>query len=191
MPQPLPVSGELHEWMVRLRRDFHRRPELSWQETHTAEAVCRELASMGIAHRGGVGGTGVVADVRAHLREAVPRIAAAVGQLHGAKVEVELVPGTPALINQPGITALAREAAVAVARRVTPLHTANMGGEDFAFYVERVEGCYVRFGARIPGREGFPAHSSRFDFDEEALAFGAAWFTEVAVRAGERVAAGL
>ena len=128
--------------------------------------------------------------VRAHLREAIDRIARSVGQLHGARVEVALEEGTPPLLNRPGPTALARRAAERVADRVEPLHTANMGGEDFAFYLERVPGCYVRFGARIPGREGFPAHSSRFDFDEAALATGAAWFAEVARIAGERLAAG-
>jgi len=71
--------------------------------------------------------------------------------------------------------------------RVQPLHTANMGGEDFAWYLERVAGAYVRFGARVDGREGFPAHSSGFDFDERALASGAAWFASVAALAGARL----
>jgi hippurate hydrolase len=59
-----------------------------------------------------------------------------------------------------------------------------MGGEDFSFYLERVPGCYVRFGAQAAGREGFPAHSSKFDFDEAALAVGAAYYHQVALTAG-------
>ena len=79
---------------------------------------------------------------------------------------------------------IARDAAIAVAgaKRVrSRLRSANMGGEDFAWYLEHLPGCYVRFGARVPGREGFPAHSSGFEFDEEALAYGAAWFHQVAI----------
>jgi metal-dependent amidase/aminoacylase/carboxypeptidase family protein len=71
--------------------------------------------------------------------------------------------------------------------RVKSLRTANMGGEDFSYYLEHVDGCYIRFGGQIPGLEGYPAHSSRFDFDERALATGAAWFAEVARMAGEHL----
>ena len=61
---------------------------------------------------------------------------------------------------------------------------ANMGGEDFGWYLPHVPGCYIRLGARLEGREGFPAHSSRFEFDEGVLAVGAAWFREIAHVAG-------
>ena len=38
--------------------------------------------------------------------------------------------------------------------------------------------------------EALPAHSSRFDFDERALAYGATWFREVALEAGRAVQKG-
>jgi hippurate hydrolase len=47
----------------------------------------------------------------------------------------------------------------------------------------------VRFGSQVPGRQGFPAHSSRFDFDEDALPTGAAFLAAVARKAGESVLA--
>ncbi len=121
-------------------------------------------------------------EVREQLRRAVGRIARSVGDLHGAAVTVELVAGTPPLHNRPVPTALAREAAASVvgSEAVVPLAFANMGGEDFAFFLDHVPGCYIRFGGQVSGHEGFPAHSSRFDFDEQALASGAAWFAEVA-----------
>jgi hippurate hydrolase len=127
--------------------------------------------------------------VRRHLHGAIERIARAIGQLHGAEVDVVIRRGMPAVINSPDMTDVARAAAVQVVgeERVQPLHTANMGGEDFAWYLERVAGAYVRFGARVDGREGFPAHSSGFDFDERALASGAAWYASVAALAGERL----
>jgi hippurate hydrolase len=81
---------------------------------------------------------------------------------------------------------IARRAAAAVVgeENAVPLHTPNMGGEDFAYYMEKIPGCYVRLGARAEGHEGFPAHSSRFDFDEEVLEIGARYFYEVARLAG-------
>ncbi len=123
---------------------------------------------------------------REHLKEAVVQVARGVADAHGARVEVSFRDGTPALINRGPMTALAREAALAVvgAERVGTLHTANMGGEDFAFFLERVPGCYIRYGAAFAGRETHPAHSSRFDFDEAALPVAASWLAEVARRAG-------
>ena len=50
--------------------------------------------------------------------------------------------------------------------------------------MEKIPGCYIRLGARAPGREGFPAHSSKFEFDEDVLPIGAKYFYEVAHLAG-------
>jgi hippurate hydrolase len=90
------------------------------------------------------------------------------------------------VVNDPAAADLARQAAETVVGRdrVAGMKTANMGGEDFSHYLEKVPGCYVRFGAQVPGRESFPAHSSKFDFDEQALAVGAAYFHAVARAAG-------
>lgn len=122
---------------------------------------------------------------RARLKASVERIARSVAATHGAAIEIELLEGTPPVVNPPAPTSLARQAAIEVvgAACVRPLETANMGGEDFAWYLERIPGAYVRFGAQ---REGLvaPAHSSRFDFDEGALAIGAAWYDRVARVAG-------
>ena len=125
------------------------------------------------------------ADVRERLLAEAERIARATAELHGAVAEVQIERGTPPVVNDERATALAREAALRVAGpdRVAPLPGANMAGEDFSFYLERVPGCYVRYGAR-PSGPAHPNHSSRFDFDEAALAWGAAWLAEVARRAG-------
>ncbi len=129
------------------------------------------------------------AKVRTHLTTAIKRIAESISQLHGAKVTVAVSEGTPPLVNEAEMAALAREAAgQAVGEdRVLPLRTANMGGEDFSYYLQKVPGAYVRFGAQVPGREGFPAHSSKFDFNEQALAVGAAYYHAIALLAGDRL----
>jgi hippurate hydrolase len=129
------------------------------------------------------------ANVRTHLQMAIRRMAEAVGKLHGASVSVEFLEGTPVLCNNPQAAALARRAAGGVVglKNVRELQTANMGGEDFSQYVEKIPGCYVRFGAQLTGKENYPAHSSKFDFDESALGVGAAYFHAVAMLAGEHL----
>jgi amidohydrolase len=128
-------------------------------------------------------------EVREHLQAAVTRIANSITQLHGAKVNLELSKGTSPVINEPLMANLAREAAVQTVgeTNVLPLRTANMGGEDFSFYLEKMPGAYVRFGGQVKGRETYPAHSSKFDFDEQALAIGAAYYHRVAILAGQRL----
>jgi amidohydrolase len=121
------------------------------------------------------------AGVRDHLVETLRRVATAVGQMHEADITVSFDAGTPVVVNPPAMAALARRAAgrIVPEGNVVPLHVANMGGEDFAYYLEQVPGCFVRLGAQAEGREGYPAHSSRFDFDEAVLPVGASYFQEV------------
>jgi hippurate hydrolase len=128
-------------------------------------------------------------DVRRHLVSAVERVARSVAATHGAEAEFHRIEGTPPVVNEPAMTAIAREAARAVVGdNVRALVNANMGGEDFACYLEKVPGCFVRIGGAPSDRLPHAAHSERFDFHEDALAIGAAWFAEVARRAGRILA---
>jgi amidohydrolase len=60
MPEWSQEIGRRHESMVALRRDFHRHPELSFEERRTAEIVAERLHAAGIEVRTGIGRTGVV-----------------------------------------------------------------------------------------------------------------------------------
>ena len=54
-----------HGDLVALRRDFHRHPELSFQEHRTAEIIAERLHAAGLEVRTGIGGTtGVVGILR-------------------------------------------------------------------------------------------------------------------------------
>lgn len=127
--------------------------------------------------------------VRRQLLSSVRRIAESIAQLHGAKIHITVTEGTPPLVNDSVMAGLARRAAIEAVgeANVLPLKTANMGAEDFSYYLEKIPGAYVRFGSQVPGREGYPAHSSKFDFDEEALAVGAAYYAAVAKIAGQQL----
>lgn len=127
--------------------------------------------------------------VRRQLLSSVRRIAESIAQLHGAKIHVTVTEGTPPLVNDAVMAGLARQAAIEAVgeANVLPLKTANMGAEDFSYYLEKIPGAYVRFGSQVPGREGYPAHSSKFDFDEEALAVGAVYYRAIARIAGQQL----
>jgi amidohydrolase len=51
---------EIKDWLRELRRDFHRYPELRFQETRTAAKVAEHLRNFGLEVESEVGGTGVV-----------------------------------------------------------------------------------------------------------------------------------
>lgn len=125
--------------------------------------------------------------VRDQLIAAIKRIAASIGELHGAQVTTRIRHGTPPLINTEEQAHLASKAATHIVgtQNVLKFRKANMGGEDFAYYLQHIPGAYVRYGAQVEGREGFPAHSSRFDFSEDALPIASGYLARIAELAAE------
>ncbi|MES3033727.1 MAG: M20 family metallopeptidase [Gemmatimonadota bacterium] len=131
------------------------------------------------------------ADTRARLVAEVTHIASTTASAHGVTASVEFSDGTPPIVNPVRESLWAREAATAVLGEaaVVPFGITNMGGEDFAFYMERISGCFLRFGARAPGEPATAAHSPRFDVSEGAILVGAAVLAECA-RVASRALAG-
>ncbi|MCS7178249.1 MAG: amidohydrolase [Anaerolineae bacterium] len=106
------------------------------------------------------------------VREVLEGVAGA----FGARAEVTIVSLTPAVINDPKVTSVVRQAAEAILgpERVTSGER-TMGSEDAAFFLRQVPGCYFFVGAANPARGlGAPHHNPRFDFDEEAMEIGLA-----------------
>ncbi len=112
---------------------------------------------------------------RALLTSEVERFAHAVAATHRLRADVQMSGGTPPVMNDPRAAEWAAAAARTVLGEagVVPLGTTNMGGEDFAFYQERIPGCFLRIGAREAGGQPVAAHSPRFAPSEEALFVGA------------------
>ncbi|MBA3345165.1 MAG: amidohydrolase [Gemmatimonadales bacterium] len=122
---------------------------------------------------------------RAFLLEELRHVSERLAAAHHLTARVEFARGTPPLVNPPGPTAWAREAIRAVLGpgAEMPMAGTNMGGEDFAFYLERLPGCFLRIGAREPGGAYAPAHSPGFYAAEESVFVGAAVLAETARRA--------
>jgi metal-dependent amidase/aminoacylase/carboxypeptidase family protein len=49
----------------------------------------------------------------------------------------------------------------------------SLGGEDFAWLLEKVPGAMVRLGTRTPGGHTYDLHRPDFVVDERAVALGA------------------
>ena len=63
MPARLPEA--FYNWLVELRRWFHRFPEPAYREKKTAAKICEVLDSLGIPFQAGIGKTGIVAKLSA------------------------------------------------------------------------------------------------------------------------------
>lgn len=128
-------------------------------------------------------------DIRQTLGDEIETIARGVAAAHGVKPDVRIKRGTPPIVNGEREALWAREAAVRAlgAEAVVPFGLTNMGGEDFAFYMERIPGCFMRVGAREIGGKPVAAHSPHFHAADDAIFVGAALLAECARIAGERL----
>jgi amidohydrolase len=126
-------------------------------------------------------------DTRRLLHEEVRRIAASVAAAYRLEAEVTVELGPPPIVNPVEAASWARTAATSVlgADAVVPLGFLNLAGEDFAHYMERIPGCFLRVGAREPGTGAIPAHTPRFYAADESIFVGAAVLAETARVASE------
>jgi len=128
-------------------------------------------------------------DVRQHIHNGLRRMVGAVAELHNAVLDLEITEGYPPVVNDPVATGIARKAAAAVAGEssVVAAEFPSMGSEDYSYYLQQRPGCFVRFGARLPGQDPIPLHSPAFDVDERVLDVGARFFDRIARDAHERI----
>ncbi len=114
------------------------------------------------------------------IRDVVTGICSA----YGAAGQVDYRMLYPPVINHERMTDLVRSVAMQVVD--TPLGVEpdcqTMGGEDMAFFLQEIPGCYFFLGAANPELGlAYPHHHPRFDFDETALMVG----VEILVRCVE------
>ena len=115
--------------------------------------------------------------IRQRVLDRVRETAEGVAQALGGRAQVEVEAGYDALINDDDAVDVVRDNAVRLvgAENVILRPKANMGVEDFAFYLNRVPGAFFSLGVRNEARGiVHPIHQESFDVDEDCLAYGAA-----------------
>jgi len=121
-------------------------------------------------------------ETRRLLHAEVRRIAESTARAHGLEARVSLELGPPPIVNPAGPVEWARQAVRSVLgeQALVPLGYLNMGGEDFAYYLERLSGCFLRVGTREEVGAFIPAHTPRFLAADESIFVGAAVLAETA-----------
>jgi amidohydrolase len=182
-----PIVGAA-ELIVALQTIVSRRLDPALPGVVTVAAVHAGRASNVIPESAELTGTirATTAASRALLLGELERMTHAVAATHRLTADVRVTEGTPPVVNSPDGAAWAARAVCDVLgeRGLVPLGTTNMGGEDFAFYLEKIPGCFLRIGARESGGEPLAAHTPRFYAAEDALFIGAAILAQCARVAG-------
>jgi len=128
-------------------------------------------------------------EVRDLIKKRIGEIAESVCRAFGAQCELKLTDSTPPTVNHPLTTSIAREAAIELfgdKRVVVP--QPSMGGEDFAYFLQKVPGTFIILGSGNREKAtDMPHHNPYFDVDEDVLPAGAALYAYLAYRALERV----
>jgi len=118
--------------------------------------------------------------VRDKIADWIEQALKGIATVYGGDYRFEYVLGYPPVINDKSETRYAREVVKKLLgeERIVELTEPSMGGEDFAYYLKKVPGVYLRLGVRNEEKGTVnPLHSVKFDIDEEALPIGSAVFS--------------
>ncbi len=112
----------------------------------------------------------------------VEETARGIASAFGAQAEVHYRRLSGPLINDEKLSALMSDVArelVGAGNVRTGVRT--MGGEDMAYFLEKVPGCFAFVGSAPRNGHAAPHHSPTFDIEEESLVIGAELLTRTAI----------
>ena len=113
-------------------------------------------------------------DWRQKVHKLIKEKSIELGKAYSCEVEVEIIEGYPAVVNDPALTQIAKEASIKlIGKGKTRLFEPKMWGEDFAFYGEKIPACFWFVGVKDPQFETMPAlHNSKIAPHEDGLIYG-------------------
>ena len=120
---------------------------------------------------------------RQKAHELMVQTAQNIAAAYGGTVEFEIRKGYPFLMNDPSVTARAKEAAIDFLGEENVLDLDIwMAAEDFAYYSQVAPACFYRLGTRNEERGIVSSvHTPTFDIDEKALSLGVGLMTYLAL----------
>ena len=139
--------------------------------------VIPEMAEIGISVRS------FSPAVRALLRKRITDIISGIAQAHDTQADIQYIEGYPVLINTPEAVDLAAEVAndLMGPDGVELEHPQITGSEDFAYMLQACPGALIRIG-NGPLEKGRGLHNAGYDFNDDNLTYGAAFWCQLAER---------
>lgn len=124
-------------------------------------------------------------EVRAHVLRRFDALVRQTAAAHGAEVDIDLGRGYPVLVNDAACSAFVERVVCETigAETLEPDMPACMGGEDFAFYAQRVPAAFWRLGVATQIAESQPTlHQATYDFPDAAIPTAIRVHCEIAAR---------
>jgi amidohydrolase len=112
----------------------------------------------------------------------IEKIVRGVCESMGADFELNYQRGYPATINDESIAEIVRECAAETVGSDNVIEPPMvMGGEDFAFYLQKVKGCFFILGVGQE-KDNAPIHNAKFNLNEEAMTCAVEIYCHAALR---------
>ena len=124
-------------------------------------------------------------DIAKTIPEKIERISKNIAKAFRGNAELDYQFGYPPLINDSDETKFVKSIAERVVgkEKVIDVPT-SMGGEDMAYFLEKVPGAFYWLGSQNKAKGlDKPHHSAYFNFDEDALPIGVEMHTRIALNA--------
>ncbi len=120
--------------------------------------------------------------VRDLLQKRITEICQTQAAVFGATAEVDYQRRYPVLNNDPAQTDFCRRVITdwAGADSILANEEPVTGSEDFAFFLEKVPGCYVFIGNGEGSDGGCMVHNAGYDFNDRVLSTGASYWVKLA-----------
>lgn len=120
---------------------------------------------------------------RQYLTKRIKAVARGVVETLRGECETEWRDGSPAVVNDPGLTERFRAVAREVVGEGRVLEAPQiMGGDDMALWLQEAPGCYFFVGAGDEAKNTmYPHHHPKFDIDEAVLPLAVELLTKGAV----------
>lgn len=123
-------------------------------------------------------------EVREYISKRIGEVAENVANAFRAKTEYEYFFGAPPLVNDNDIVEFAKQSAIKAvgAENVQVVEKSVLGGEDFAYYLEKVKGAYVYLmNPLYVDGVAYPHHNVKFGVNEEHFIKGVKFFVQAVV----------
>ena len=119
-------------------------------------------------------------ETRNLIPELMDRMTVQTARASGGDAVFNITEGYPPTINEDRATAFARDVLKDILgpENVNEIMKPVMGGEDFAYYLEKIPGTFFRLG--VGDRPAL--HNSSYDFNDETIPVGIRVMTGIAVR---------
>jgi amidohydrolase len=124
---------------------------------------------------------------RRGIRDSIQRRCAGIAAANGCQLEFAWHDGYPATVNDPKMT----DHVADVARKTLgkdcylPVARPSMGGEDFAYYLQKVPGCFFLVGVEPLNTAQHPSlHTDTYDFTDDAIQVGMRMFCALILSGG-------